>query len=122
MAVLALARAERLRNERIETDEEAASKHRQNVYQNAPKTDRADGHRAVWETTYHHGVNDAHGHPADFRESKRKSKAQSGTQLGAECLELDHGSKWNECKRDNAWEQTACRGGNLRGVLVPKSH
>ena len=78
MAVFALAGAEGLRDEGVETDKQAAAEEAEDVDEDAAEADGGDGYRAVGKTADHHGVDDGHGHPAEFGEDEREGQAQSG--------------------------------------------
>src|SRR5215467_2707386 len=90
MAVLALARAKGLRNERVESDEQAVAEKGQHVEQVGADADGTDGAGAVRKMADHHGVHDAHAHPADFGKNQRQSEPDGGTKFVTKCLEADH--------------------------------
>ncbi len=46
----------------------------------------ADGGGAVRQAANHHGVHDAHGHPADLGEDQREREAERGAKFGAEIV------------------------------------
>ena len=93
MAVLALTGAKRLRDERVQPNQQSCSKHGEDVDQNSTKAHGSDGHRAVRKAAHHHGVYDGHAHPADFGEDERQGQSQRRSKLGAECFVASHWRK-----------------------------
>jgi hypothetical protein len=86
VAIFALARAEGLRNESIEAEQESLAKKRQHDEDAGTKTNRAHGHRTVGKAADHHGVHDGHAHPAKFGENQGERQAESGADFRAENL------------------------------------
>src|SRR5258708_40217207 len=93
MTVVARARPEGLRNERVQSHEQAPTEQTQHDEQVAAQTDGAHAGRAVGESADHHGVHDGHAHPAELRENERNREPQRGTEFGAKCLKSNHGRK-----------------------------
>ena len=63
------------------------SKHDKDV---GAEADGAHGGGAVGQVADHHGVDDAHAHPAELGENERKREANRGAQFGAKSLQADH--------------------------------
>lgn len=84
MAVFAAARAEGLRDESIETDEDAFAEKSEDDEEARTNADGTDGFGAVRQATDHHGVNDHHAHPADFGKDEGQGQMESGTEFAAE--------------------------------------
>ena len=90
MAIFALPGAEGLRNERVQANQYAAAKERDNIENAGADADGADGVGAVRLMTDHDGVDDAHGHPPDLGENKGQRQAQGGAHFGAKSLQAEH--------------------------------
>src|SRR6266851_6001006 len=90
MTVFTLACSERLRDKRIQSHEQTATKESQNNKNVGAQADGAHGGRAVGEPPDHHGVDDGHAHPAKFGEHERNGKLQGGADFSAECLKSKH--------------------------------
>src|SRR6266851_8720416 len=90
MAVLALARAKSLRDERVQSHEQTATKEREHDKDIGTQADGAHGGRAVGEPPNHHRVHDGHAHPAKFGQHERNGKLQGGAEFGAKCLKSKH--------------------------------
>src|SRR5579885_1030989 len=84
MTILAPARAKGVGNQRVQSDEKASTEKGQHVEEIGADADGADGGGAVRQAADHHGVPDAHGHPADFGENQREGEAEGWAELGAE--------------------------------------
>src|SRR6266513_193479 len=91
MTVLAPARSESLRNQRVQSHEQAATEKSQDDKNVGAQTDRAHCGRTVGKPPYHHRIDDSHAHPAEFGEHKWNGEPQRGAEFGAKCLESDHG-------------------------------
>ena len=91
MAIFPPARTEGLRNKCVQANQKASTKKRKHVDKNATQANGGDGHGAVRESPDHHGIDDGHAHPAELGEDKGNSEPQSGPELGAKCLECEHG-------------------------------
>ncbi len=92
VTVFAVAGTEGLRDKRVEADEDAFTTEGENVEEIGADGYGADGHGAVGKAADHHGVDDAHAHPADFGEDEREGEAESGAEFGTEGGEGEHGS------------------------------
>ena len=71
-AVFGVARAEGLRDESVEADEEAFAEEGEYEEQAGTDADGGDGLGAVGKAADKHGVFDGHADPADFGEDERK--------------------------------------------------
>src|SRR5579883_1326759 len=94
MTIFALAGAEGLGNQGIESNEESAAEEGEHVEQIGADGDGANGAGALRKMADHDGIDDAHGHPADLGKDEREGEAHSWAQLAAKCSEADHGSEW----------------------------
>ena len=92
VAVLAVTGTESLRNEGVQTDEEAFAKEGEDDEDAGTDADGTDGFGTVGETANHHGIDDYHAHPADFREDERKGEMKGGAEFVAEDAEEGHGN------------------------------
>lgn len=81
MAVFTTARAERLRDKRVQADQDAFTEKGEDDEEAGSNADSADGFCRVREAANHHGVHDDHAHPADFGQDERESEAQSGAKF-----------------------------------------
>jgi len=113
VAVFAAARAEGLRDESVEADEQAFAKKGEDDEEAGADADRADGLCAVGKATDHHGVDDDHAHPTDFGEDERESKTEGGAKLGAEDGEEGHGEERRYQISVIGYKATAGRRGRL---------
>src|SRR5579884_2471356 len=131
MTILAPARAKGVGNQRVQSDEKASTEKGQHVEEIGADADGADGGGAVRQAADHHGVHDAHGHPADFGENQREGEAERGAKFGAEIVgdaSLALGWLWvkghgpggfQECtgrgvERQEKWRVTCLQAGEWR--------
>ena len=68
MAVIDIARAEGLRDQRVEPEQQAHAEYADGIEDDRADADRADRLRAVGQAADHHDVHYAHRHPAQFSE------------------------------------------------------
>lgn len=92
VAIFSVASAERLRDERVQADEDPFAEKGQDVEEIGTDADSADGYGAVGKTADHHGVDNIHAHPANFGQDQREGQTQCGAKFGAEGGEGEHGS------------------------------
>src|SRR5579883_1606835 len=85
-----IARSIGMRDESVETRHEAEPEDRKRVKQRAADAGGADGERAVRQAADHDGVDDAHGHPAEFSESERQGDPQHGADIAQVCAPGRH--------------------------------
>src|SRR5260370_29698964 len=90
MAVLALAGAKSLRDERIQSHQQATTKECEHDKNIGAQTYGAHGGRAVGQASDHHGVDDGHAHPAKFGKHERNGELQGGPEFGSKGLESRH--------------------------------
>src|SRR5258706_5257529 len=90
MAIFALACAEGLRDQRVQANQETATEEGYYVEDAGADADGADGVGAVWQVADHDGIDDAHGHPANFGEDEREREAQGRAHFGAKCFPTKH--------------------------------
>src|SRR5437899_1797732 len=90
MAVFALASPESLRDECVQSHEQASTKEPEYDENVGAETYSAHGSRAVREPPNHHGVDDGHAHPTKFGEHKRNSELQGRPEFSAKCLKSKH--------------------------------
>ena len=91
MAIFAAPSAERLRDQRVQADEEAFTEEGEDDKDAGGDADGADGFGTVGEAADHHGIYDDHAHPTDFGEDERKGEMQCGAEFAAEDGEEGHG-------------------------------
>ncbi len=91
MAVFALTGTECLRDQGIETEEQAESEDGDDGENVGAESDSADSHGAVREMADHHGVHDGHEHPAELGENERDGEVDGWAKLFAEMGEKGHG-------------------------------
>ncbi len=87
MAIVHAARAESLRDQRVEPEQQAAAEQSHGDAQRVAQADGADSHRAIGQATDHHGVYDAHEAPAQLGQYQRPRQAQHGADFLAHGLE-----------------------------------
>ena len=92
MAVFAMAGAEGLGNESVETDENAFTEEDENDIDAGADADGGDRGGAGRKPADHHGIDDDHAHPTDFGEDEREGETQGGAKFGAEGGEGEHES------------------------------
>ena len=90
-AVFGVARAEGLRDESVEADEEAFTKESEDEEEAGADADGGDGLGAVGKAADKHGVFDGHADPADFGEDEGNGEVQSGAKFGAQSGPGEHG-------------------------------
>src|SRR5260370_28504866 len=90
MTVLTPARSEGLRDERIQSHQQAATKERQHNKNVGAKADGAHGGGAVGEPPDHHSVHYGNAHPAKLGKEEWNGQPQRGAEFGAQCLESNH--------------------------------
>jgi hypothetical protein len=78
MAILYVARSVRMRNERVESQHQTRAEDCDSDVENAREADCPDGPRAVRQAADHHGVYNAHSHPAELRHHERRRQLQHG--------------------------------------------
>ena len=86
MAIFALACAEGLCDEGIESKKEAFAKKRQHHEDTGAKADGTHGDGTIGEAADHHGVDNGHAHPAEFSEDERKGEPERGAHFCAQSL------------------------------------
>ena len=74
MTLVEAPRAECLRHQRVQAEQNRACRDRNRVEDGRPKADRADRDRCIRQSTNHHDVDDAHRGPPEF--SKRKGNRE----------------------------------------------
>jgi len=79
MALVEVAASIGLRDERVETEEDAYAEERGRVIDGVAHADGADGFGA--ETAHHDGVHDRHGHPSKLRENDWDGEREQRTQF-----------------------------------------
>jgi len=90
MAVLAMAGAEGLGDEGIESDEKTFTEEGEDDEDAGADADGTNGLGAIGEAADHHGVHDDHAHPAEFGENEREGKAKRGREFAAEWGKREH--------------------------------
>ena len=74
----------------IETQQEAFAENGEGEEQNAAQADRADGGGAIRQAADHDGIDDAHGHPAEFGDDQRPGERQQRPPFAADVPERRH--------------------------------
>ena len=91
VAVFAAACAKGLGDERVQADEKPFAEEGKDDEDAGADAYCSDSFSTVGEAADHHGVDDDHAHPADFREDKGQGEAKRGTKFGTEDGEEGHG-------------------------------
>ena len=91
VAVFAAACTKGLGDERVQADEKPFAKEGKDDEDAGADADGSDGFGTVGEATDHHGVDDDHAHPADFRKDEGQGQVKRGTEFGTEDGEEGHG-------------------------------
>ncbi len=68
----------------VEAEEDAGDAEGDGVVEDLAESAGGDGKGGVGHVSDHDGVDDAHGHPADFGQDERKGEREHGSDLGAD--------------------------------------
>ena len=90
VAVFAVAGAESLRDERVESDKDTFPEESEHDEKAGRDANGSDGLGGIREPADHHGVDNDHAHPADFGENERESEAKGRAEFAPKDGEKGH--------------------------------
>src|SRR6202789_2142974 len=96
----------------MEPAHQAVAEDRGGGEQNAAEADGADGFGAMSLATDHHGIDDGHGHPAEFGEDERDGQTQHGARFFGDVVEEEAFQHGDGMRDPNSGSETKSEEGS----------
>src|SRR6202789_4633334 len=105
----------------MEPAHQAVAEDRGGGEQNAAEADGADGFGAMGLAADHHGIDDGHGHPAEFGEDERDGQTQHGARFFGDVVEeeaFQHGDGMREANLGSETKSEEGSAGTLPSCVL----